>query len=67
MDELLDPTIDDAWYEFFSRPKTRLSCPNRKSVILSAYSNYDPQTAAAWASNMSSWGPYLPTFPARRP
>ncbi|KAI8633667.1 glycoside hydrolase family 81 protein [Xylariaceae sp. FL1651] len=40
MPELVDPTIGDEW----------------KNVIIAAYSNANPQTAAAWSANMTTWG-----------
>lgn len=40
MDELVDPTIEDEW----------------KCVMIAAYSNANPQTAAQWSTNMTSWG-----------
>jgi endo-1,3(4)-beta-glucanase len=40
MPELVDPTIGDEW----------------KSVIIDAYSNANPQVAAAWSANLSTWG-----------
>ncbi|KAI1753774.1 glycoside hydrolase family 81 protein [Xylaria castorea] len=40
MPELVDPTIGDEW----------------KNVIIAAYSNAHPQTAAAWSANITSWG-----------
>ncbi|KAI0153316.1 glycoside hydrolase family 81 protein [Xylariaceae sp. FL1272] len=38
--EMKDPTIGDEW----------------KNVIIAAYSNANPQTAAAWSANISYWG-----------
>ncbi|OAQ61840.2 glycoside hydrolase family 81 protein [Pochonia chlamydosporia 170] len=40
MPELLDPAIGDEW----------------KCVIIAAYANSDPQTAAAWSANLTTWG-----------
>ncbi|KAI0452042.1 glycoside hydrolase family 81 protein [Xylaria acuta] len=40
MPELVDPTIGDEW----------------KNVIIAAYSNAHPQTAAAWSANITTWG-----------
>jgi endo-1,3(4)-beta-glucanase len=44
MPELVDPTIGDEW----------------KSVIIDAYSNANPQVAAAWSANLSTWGMTAP-------
>ncbi|KAI1260716.1 glycoside hydrolase family 81 protein [Xylariaceae sp. FL1019] len=38
--EMKDPSIGDEW----------------KNVIIAAYSNANPQTAAAWSANISTWG-----------
>ncbi|KAI1114792.1 glycoside hydrolase family 81 protein [Nemania sp. NC0429] len=40
MPELVDPTYGDEW----------------KNVIIAAYSNAHPQTAAAWSANITNWG-----------
>ncbi|KAH8161252.1 hypothetical protein CIB48_g6994 [Xylaria polymorpha] len=40
MPEMVDPSIGDEW----------------KNVIIAAYSNAHPQTAAAWSANITSWG-----------
>ncbi|KAJ9143316.1 Glycoside hydrolase family 81 protein [Pleurostoma richardsiae] len=40
MPELVDPTIGDEW----------------KCVIIAAYSNANPQVAAAWSANITDWG-----------
>ncbi|KAH8893948.1 family 81 glycoside hydrolase [Thozetella sp. PMI_491] len=40
MPEMTDPAIGDEW----------------KCVIIAAYSNADPQTAAAWSANITTWG-----------
>ncbi|KAH6615497.1 glycosyl hydrolase family 81-domain-containing protein [Chaetomium sp. MPI-SDFR-AT-0129] len=40
MPELVDPAIGDEW----------------KCVIIAAYSNSNPQVAAAWAGNLTTWG-----------
>ncbi|CRG91078.1 Endo-1,3(4)-beta-glucanase 1 [Talaromyces islandicus] len=40
MDELIDPSIGDSW----------------KCVMVAAYSNANPQVAAQWSANMTSWG-----------
>ncbi|GAP93386.1 putative glycoside hydrolase family 81 protein [Rosellinia necatrix] len=40
MPELVDPAIGDEW----------------KNVIIAAYSNAHPQTAAAWSANITTWG-----------
>lgn len=34
---------------------TMLTC-GRKSVIIAAYANKDPQTAAEWSSKLTTWG-----------
>ncbi|GFP55649.1 hypothetical protein ACSS6W_008979 [Trichoderma asperelloides] len=38
--EILDPTIADDW----------------RCVLIAAYSNANPQTAAAWSANLTTWG-----------
>ncbi|OAA76585.1 Glycoside hydrolase, family 81 [Akanthomyces lecanii RCEF 1005] len=40
MPELVDPSIGDEW----------------KCVIIAAYANKDPQTAAEWSSKLTTWG-----------
>ncbi|KAJ6787751.1 hypothetical protein PWT90_04010 [Aphanocladium album] len=40
MPELVDPSISDDW----------------KCVIIAAYANKDPQTAAEWSSKLTTWG-----------
>ncbi|TFB04105.1 hypothetical protein CCMA1212_004165 [Trichoderma ghanense] len=38
--EIVDPSIADDW----------------RSVMIAAYSNANPQTAAAWSANLTTWG-----------
>jgi endo-1,3(4)-beta-glucanase len=59
-DELADPTIGDEWCalaSLFVCPSDWLTlCSTRKCVIIAAYSNYNPQVAAAWSANITDWG-----------
>jgi endo-1,3(4)-beta-glucanase len=56
--EFADPTIADSWFvvlDIMVLPGLTF-LPRRKSIIIAAYSNSNPQMAAAWSTNLTDWG-----------